>query len=86
MHMKKVFVLKSKGTVMSGPYDIESLKERGIKPTEKVWWEGLPDWLSAQDVPEFTSFIREQTTRSKDVAPSQPKGLLQKIKRAIGFQ
>jgi hypothetical protein len=84
--MKKIFVLKSKGTVMSGPYDIESLKERGIKPTEKVWWEGLPDWLPAQEVPEFADFIREKTLRSSDIGGSKPNSFLKKLKRAIGFQ
>jgi hypothetical protein len=84
--MKKVFILKSQGKVMSGPYDHAGLQERGIKPTEKVWWEGLPDWLSATEVEELQPFLREQTTRTKDVGNTQPKGFFKKLKRAIGFQ
>lgn len=71
---------------MSGPFDFTELDQRGIKPTEKVWWEGLSDWIPSTEVPELAQFIREKTTRTTTTEASQPKGLFQKIKRAIGFQ
>ena len=51
MSMRNYYIVKN-GT-NSGPYTFEQLKYHGIIPTTKVWYEGLPEWVEAQTVPEL---------------------------------
>lgn len=49
--MRNYYIVKN-GT-NSGPYTFEQLKYHGVAPNTKVWYEGLPEWVEAQMVPEL---------------------------------
>ncbi len=40
-----------------GPFSIEALKGMAITPSTQVWTEGMPNWVSANTVPELASVI-----------------------------
>ncbi len=45
-----------------GPFSLEELKDKRIAPTTLVWKEGLPDWVSAQDLSDLESLFGEGST------------------------
>ncbi|MBS1628322.1 MAG: DUF4339 domain-containing protein [Bacteroidetes bacterium] len=47
--MEMVYLLK-KNKIINGPYNIETLKQRGIKSTDMVWCKGLVDWTPISQV------------------------------------
>jgi len=47
--MEMVYLLK-RNKIISGPYSIETLKQRGIKSTDMVWCKGLSDWMPVSKV------------------------------------
>lgn len=49
--MRNYYIVKN-GT-NSGPYTLDQLKYHGVAPNTKVWYEGLPEWVEAQMVPEL---------------------------------
>lgn len=36
-----------------GPYNLEQLKGMPLQPDTSIWYEGLPDWLRADQLPEL---------------------------------
>lgn len=38
--------------IQQGPYTLEELADMPVKPTTPVWYEGLPQWLPADQAPE----------------------------------
>lgn len=63
--MEKIYVLKGKKFI-SGPYTLHEMKVRGIKTTEKIWYEGIPDWIIANDHPVLKNYLR---TAKPEAAP-----------------
>ena len=49
--MKKYFY--SDGTNKFGPYTKEELREMNISPHTLIWFQGLTDWLPANNFPEL---------------------------------
>ncbi len=49
----KFYIVENNQSV--GPFTVEELKAKGIKPDTPVWREGMADWTSAGMVPEFAS-------------------------------
>ncbi len=45
--MEKIYIRK-KDSVITGPYDVEQLQHRGLESSDKIWYEGLPEWQPAQ--------------------------------------
>lgn len=45
------FIIKNK--IQQGPFTIEDLKEFGVQPNDKVWKDGLPEWVNAAGLPEL---------------------------------
>ena len=45
--MNKIYVLKN-DKIMSGPFTLDALREKGLKSTEKIWFEGLAEWEPAE--------------------------------------
>lgn len=43
------------GAEKHGPVPLEGLREADIAPETLVWYEGLPDWRAAGDLPELAS-------------------------------
>lgn len=42
---------------MEGPFTIEGLKNKGLQKHTQVWFEGLPQWVSAEKLPELNSYV-----------------------------
>ena len=57
----KIYILKKKKFI-SGPYSIHALKIRGLRASEKVWYEGLGDWIAVDQKVEFKQLIRNPKT------------------------
>jgi hypothetical protein len=74
--MEKIYLLK-KDKIMLGPYSVEKLKEKNLKASDLIWYEGLPDWTPAGNL------ISLDTSDPKtDPLPTQKlslKGLLKKF-------
>jgi len=51
--MKQYFFCDARGQQV-GPVSPETLKNCGITPSTLVWCEGMPQWESAQNVPEIS--------------------------------
>jgi hypothetical protein len=53
--MKQYYYLE--GNQQLGPFTLEELRSKPIKPDTKVWAQGLPDWVAAQTVPEINEWL-----------------------------
>lgn len=42
-----------------GPFELQELKERGIKPTTYIWMLGLDNWVEAKEIPELSDLLKE---------------------------
>jgi len=55
--MKKYYY--STGGVKHGPFTLEELKKQPITPDTLIWYEGLPDWRPAKEIPELQSMFSQ---------------------------
>jgi len=55
-----------------GPFSIEQLKVRGITEETPVWCEGMPQWTTANNVPELVEIIGINTTATPPPFTQQP--------------
>lgn len=53
--MKEYYYLV--GQMKMGPYGLDDLLKQPIARDTKVWYDGLPDWMNAVDMPEFAGFF-----------------------------
>lgn len=42
-----------------GPFELQELRERGIKPTTYIWMFGLDDWTEASEISELSDLLKE---------------------------
>jgi hypothetical protein len=61
--MEKIFVLKS-DKFIKGPYTLKEVQLKGLKSTDKVWYEGIQDWTFAINIAEFKDLIRTKSETS----------------------
>ena len=54
--MEKIYIRK-KDSVITGPYDVEQLQNRGLHASDNIWYEGLPEWRPAPQVDFLKRFI-----------------------------
>lgn len=54
--MKKYYYVNAQGQQMP-PVDFESLRSAGINANTMVWYEGLPNWVRAGDLPELAPIV-----------------------------
>ena len=54
--MEKIYIRK-KDSVITGPYDVEQLQQRGLQSSDKVWYEGLSEWLPAPKIDFLRRYI-----------------------------
>ena len=45
-----------------GPFTLEELRDKKIGPETLVWYEGLPEWKKAREVPEMATLLGASTT------------------------
>ncbi len=43
---------------MSGPYSFTTLAEKGLHSTDRIWYEGLPQWTPAKQVSSLKKIVR----------------------------
>ena len=56
----------------AGPYDLETLVERGITESTLVWKQGMADWQPARKVPEVADALRAAASRAAAEPPAEP--------------
>jgi hypothetical protein len=50
--MDKIFVLK-KAKFITGPFTLAQLIEKGLKDSDKIWHDGLTDWVDPKALSSF---------------------------------
>lgn len=45
------------GNVQKGPVDLEGLRSAGLTKETPVWYDGLPEWTPAGNLPELSEMI-----------------------------
>ena len=58
--MEKIYILR-KNKLISGPHSIETVKERGLRYTDMVWYEGLTDWTPADQIEIFKENLKDSS-------------------------
>ena len=66
--MKQYFY--ASGSERRGPVSFEEVRAAGLTPATLVWYEGLPDWKPAGDLPEFSDLF--DAPDAPAVAPGPP--------------
>ncbi|WPR70654.1 DUF4339 domain-containing protein [Flavobacterium sp. NG2] len=86
------------GIESSGPFTLEELKSKNIKPNTPVWCQGMPDWKTAAEVEELKFLItvippplkRNDTVATSTVQNIKTENQLvekkQKAKRIFGLK
>ena len=64
--MRLIYILK-KNKIISGPYTIEALQKRGVKDTDMIWFAGITDWVSVDEV-DFLTDIPRLFERNKELS------------------
>jgi hypothetical protein len=54
--MKKYFL--HVGNEQVGPFDLDELRTKGITKNTQIWYEGLPDWLDAENCDELKELFK----------------------------
>jgi len=57
--MKKFYL--HNGTDQQGPFDIEDLKAKNITKETSIWFEGLPEWTTADKIDELKELFLQKT-------------------------
>ncbi|HEY6162751.1 MAG TPA: DUF4339 domain-containing protein [Bacteroidia bacterium] len=65
--MKKYYL--HNGIEQQGPFDAEDLKSRTITRETPIWYDGLPDWTKAGDIPELQSLFVSSPPPFKTTTP-----------------
>ncbi|MFZ2285087.1 MAG: DUF4339 domain-containing protein [Lutibacter sp.] len=69
------------GSEQDGPFNISDLKSKGITPKTEVWYEGLSDWINADQIDELKELfsrltpppIKPKTTSQQSQSKPTPK-------------
>ena len=69
--MKKYFYLE--GNQQIGPLTIDELRLRGVHQNTMIWFDGLPNWQPAGNIPELQSLftVPPQVTQQQYQQPAQ---------------
>ena len=68
--MKKYFL--HTGAEQQGPFDIEDLKAKHITKETSIWFKGLPDWTTAEQVDELKVLFDSNTPPPFNKQPATP--------------
>ena len=55
--------------IQQGPYTIEEISRLPLTPSTPVWYEGLPQWMPANEAPETAGLFSAETSGS----PTEPR-------------
>ncbi|MFH2141279.1 MAG: DUF4339 domain-containing protein [Bacteroidota bacterium] len=56
----KIYYLHN-GTEQEGPFDIEGLKNKNISNNSQIWYEGLPEWTTADKIEDLQELLNKTT-------------------------
>ncbi|MBS1511461.1 MAG: DUF4339 domain-containing protein [Bacteroidetes bacterium] len=73
--MKKYFL--HDGSEQQGPFDIEDLKTKNITRDTSIWYEGLSDWTTADNVDELKILFNKTTPPPFVAKPTVPPSIQQ---------
>lgn len=63
--MEKIYVLK-RDKFIKGPYTLKEVQLKGLKSTDKVWYQGIKDWTFATNIAEFKDLIHTKSESSNN--------------------
>ena len=69
----KIYILKKK-KLMYGPYTFQTIKEKGLKSTDMIWYSGLNDWTPVDKIDELAVFVKSSKTHQP-----RKKTLIEKV-------
>ncbi len=72
--MDKIYILKN-NKILVGPFTIEKLVERTVRPNDLIWYEGLADWIEAEKIPALHIAI----TAAKTEEPKSSNSFIRRI-------
>lgn len=67
--MKKFYL--HNGTEQEGPFYISQLKKKGITGKTEVWYEGLSDWTSADQIDELKVLFTQSAPQLPPIKPEE---------------
>ncbi len=71
--MKKYFI--HNGNNQESPFDIEELKLKGVSENTPIWYEGIDDWTTANNVDELKGVLKKATPPPFSITnPKKKKG------------
>lgn len=62
------FIIDNKGTE-KGPLELNLIKKNGINRETMAWFYGLPFWVKAETIPEFTKYLKNSGIESREDLP-----------------
>lgn len=68
--MKKYFL--HNGTEQQGPFDLDDLKAKLVNKDTPIWYDGLPDWTTAEKIDELKEILRTSTPPPFETKQSAP--------------
>lgn len=80
--MKKYYL--HDGSNQLGPFDIDDLKNRNVIKSTPVWYEGLSEWTSADQIEELKDFLGNAIPPPFSGAPLNPPQPTPKKKNRVG--
>ncbi len=80
--MKKYYL--HDGSNQLGPFDIDDLKNRNVIKSTPVWYEGLSDWTTADQIEALRDIFSKATPPPFSSAPSVPTQVMPKKKNSVG--
>ncbi|RTL53269.1 MAG: DUF4339 domain-containing protein [Sphingobacteriales bacterium] len=54
--MGEIYILRE-GKLIIGPFNLKKIKKRGLKISDKVWYEGLYDWTPVEELSHLAPCI-----------------------------
>ena len=78
--MEKIYLRKN-DKIMLGPYTIENLKEKNVKPSDLIWYEGLADWIPAGNILK----LQHAGEKAPVATPKQKFNLINYLKKVFSL-
>lgn len=60
------------GQTKMGPYSLDELLKQPLARDTKIWYDGLPNWTNAVDMPEFAGYFSSVPPPPPAVPPPPP--------------
>ena len=54
--MPKIYIRKNNSVIM-GPYTVSNLKQKAIRYSDKIWYEGLAEWTPAKVIDFLKGYV-----------------------------